>query len=134
MSKKSCVVEKNNVYVNENFANKEGTLMETKKTITLYHGTAAKNISNIAREGIKPSGDHVYFYETENDCLLYLFNTSLNDVAVIPIEFSQEEYECMEKDLDNDPTEMPTSYAYMGIIEKTRLPHSLNDIHRYEFY
>ncbi len=99
---------------------------------TLYHATPKDNTISIMCEGIKAGFDGViYFCETPDDCLTYmsLYADALQryEYAVIPVEFSDEEFANMETNIDNS-SKMPTAYAYMGNISADRVPHNLQEI------
>ena len=99
---------------------------------TLYHGTPKKNAIPIMNEGIKAGVDGlIYFCETPQDCLVYmnLYAGVLNchEFATIPIEFTEEEFANMGKNVDNS-TELPTAYAFKGDIPADRVPHDLHKI------
>lgn len=105
---------------------------QTKETITLYHGTEPVNVFRIMKEGIKAGEDgYIYFCKTMNDCCQYslLYNHGRkHEVAIIPVEFSMQEFKEMGVNIDNAQGITPDAYAYNGDIPASRVPHSLNEI------
>ena len=98
---------------------------------TLYHATNPENVFSIIQNGFNPGADgYIYFCDTIDDSLIYsmIYHARKpHDVAVIPIEFDEDEIQGMEINRDNDPRYTPTSYAYHGAIDKSRIP-KLKDI------
>lgn len=66
----------------------------------------------------------IFFCENEKDCLTYflMHNPGKHEVAIIPIEFTNEEISKMGINIDNNPKYTPKAYAYNGVIEKERIP------------
>lgn len=104
---------------------------------TLYHATDKENVYTIISQGLKAgiqSGGVIYFCETINDALTYslMYNPSKQFAAVIPVEFTDDEFNAMEKNFDNDAGSTPDAFAYFAdIVPSERIPHNLNDIPLY---
>lgn len=90
--------------------------------ITLYHATERLNCPAISTQGLKAGIDgYCYFCLTPKDCCRYatLKNPGCTETYIIPIEFTKEEFESMEKNIDNNPDYTPD--AYKGNISADRI-------------
>lgn len=96
-----------------------------KAAVTLYHATDKENVFYIIAEGLKTGIDgYIYFCKNPDDALAYayMYNKTRRQVAVIPIEFTEEEFNSMELNADNAPGETPDAYRYGAPIPKQRIP------------
>lgn len=102
----------------------------TKNIITLWHSTEKQNILKIMgeKQGLRRGVDgYIYFCESPADCLQYAYMYHVNDdtpgeYAVIPVKFTQDEFDAMKLNFDNNPDYTPDAYAYDKDVPADKLP------------